>query len=685
VKIAWSLVAALAAIVPFRGDPQEVPKASAEYVDSRVCANCHAKIYETYQHTGMARSFYRPSPRNSVEDYRVNNRYYHPASDTHFEMIERDGEYHQRRYQIDLKGTQTNVDEKRIDFILGSGNHVRTYLHQTSTGTLLQLPLAWYADKGGYWAMNPGYDRPDQPNSRRKIYFECMFCHNSYPQVAAGHEQLEAEPHFTGALPEGIDCQRCHGPGGSHVRLAQGGGARVKAISQTIVNPARLAPGRQIEVCMQCHLETDSMQFPHSIVKFDRGPFSYRPGEPLASFILFFDRAPAKPAEDRFQIVNSVYRLKMSACFLKSGGALQCTTCHDPHRVPPATEAARTYSAACLKCHTTAFRRTVDTGRHTASADCIGCHMPKRRTSDVVHAVMTDHFIQRRRPERDLLAELPEPHPETVYHGEVLPYYPKPFDYTPENELYLALAQVREDNNSDAGLDRFRAAIAKYQPRQPEFYVELGDAWVRHVKPQPAVPLYEEALRLKPNSLAALLGLGRALDLAGRWNEAVDAFQRATKVLPDDPVPWRELAQIRLKEGKRTEAVTALANSLKLDAEAPEAHYDLGLAWSLPGGDPIRSEAAFREAIRLAPAYSEAHMNLAILLFQNERVEEAGYLFDSALRYRPNYALGHLNYGLMLLKLNRTREAKRHLQEAAASADPSIRQSALRLLSELAN
>jgi hypothetical protein len=30
----------------------------AEYVDSRLCANCHASIYETYKHTGMARPFY---------------------------------------------------------------------------------------------------------------------------------------------------------------------------------------------------------------------------------------------------------------------------------------------------------------------------------------------------------------------------------------------------------------------------------------------------------------------------------------------------------------------------------------------------------------------------------------------------------------------------------------------------
>ena len=46
--------------------------------------------------------------------------------------------------------------------------------------------------------------------------------------------------------------------------------------------------------------------------------------------------------------------------------------------------------------------------------------MPKRRTDDVVHVVMTDHYIQRRKPPGSLLAEKAEP-PESeksAYRGE---------------------------------------------------------------------------------------------------------------------------------------------------------------------------------------------------------------------------------------------------------------------------
>src|SRR5258708_8921490 len=132
--------------------------------------------------------------------------------------------------------------------------------------------------------MNPGYDNPAQPNSRRKIDYECMGCHNAYPKIPGSHEQLRAEPLYSGELPQGIDCQRCHGPGDGHARDPRNGG---------IVNPARLTLERQAELCMQCHLETTSFPFPHTVEKFGHRPFSYQPGEDLTTWLAFFDHQPS--------------------------------------------------------------------------------------------------------------------------------------------------------------------------------------------------------------------------------------------------------------------------------------------------------------------------------------------------------------------------------------------------------
>ena len=115
--------------------------------------------------------------------------YYHEASDSYFAMIERGGHTFQRRWQVGFDGKETNVEEKQVDFVMGSGNHAKTYLHLTPRGTLQQLPLGWYAENGGTFAMNPGYDRPDFPGSTRAISYECMACHNAYPKIPAANRE----------------------------------------------------------------------------------------------------------------------------------------------------------------------------------------------------------------------------------------------------------------------------------------------------------------------------------------------------------------------------------------------------------------------------------------------------------------------------------------------------------------
>jgi hypothetical protein len=178
------------------------------YVDARLCATCHSKIARTYALTGMARSFYSLPP-----GFTGGKPFHHEKSDTWYATVKRADGYYQRRWRLGNAGQEIHAQELRIDYVMGSGNHVRTYLHRTQRGALIELPLAWYTENGGTWSMNPGYDRDYTPPART-ISYECMFCHNAYPGIPAGNEAPSSEPLFAGELPQGIDCQRCHGPGG---------------------------------------------------------------------------------------------------------------------------------------------------------------------------------------------------------------------------------------------------------------------------------------------------------------------------------------------------------------------------------------------------------------------------------------------------------------------------------------
>jgi predicted CXXCH cytochrome family protein len=617
----------------------------------------------------MGRAFTRPNSENTIQDFPPGKKFHHKPSDSYFSMIERGGKYYQRRWQIGFDGKETNIDEKQVDFVIGSGNHSRTYLHLTSRNTLQVLPFSWYSEKGGYWDMSPGYDQPDFPGSVRPVHYECMFCHNAYPKIPESDEHsASAEMTFTEPFPQGIDCQRCHGPGQRHVEIATAG-AKSQAIRAAIVNPKRLDADREVEVCMQCHLESTSLDLPHSIRRIDRGWFSYIPGEPLGDFVLSFDRAGGN--NDRFEIVNAAYRLRESQCFLKSDKKLRCTTCHDPHDIPRGPAAAEHYNGICQSCHASTVQQTSASGPHAAGADCVSCHMPKRRTDDVVHVIMTDHLIQRREPAGDLLA-LKVEIVETLanaYHGEVVPYYPAPFPDTPENALYTAAAQIRNQKNLTAGLPRLQALIDRDHPAQAGFYAELAQGYRASNNFTQAIPLFEEAARREPTAFR-LVQLGNAQMEARQFTQAESTLRRAISLSSDDAVAWGTLGWTLWQQDKGAEARTALEKAVALDPELPEIHNNLAsVLWGT--GDQAAAEAQFREALRIQPGIAEWRLNFGRVLASRSKIPEASYQFEQATRLKPDLADARLEYGRLLADRGDLPGAVREL-ETAVRLQPTL-------------
>src|SRR5207253_2378653 len=117
--------------------------------------------------TGMGRSFYKPTNLQET-------RYYHQPSDTWYSVVKSEGGYAQRRWRIGFDGHETEVLTSRIDYVMGSGNRVKTFLTKTERGALIELPLAWYSEGGGQWAMNPGHDT-NRALPPRAVAYECMF------------------------------------------------------------------------------------------------------------------------------------------------------------------------------------------------------------------------------------------------------------------------------------------------------------------------------------------------------------------------------------------------------------------------------------------------------------------------------------------------------------------------------
>ncbi|HYH47769.1 MAG TPA: hypothetical protein VEG34_18955, partial [Thermoanaerobaculia bacterium] len=180
--------------------------AAPGYVPDRVCGTCHADLARSYGEVAMARSFYRPGAAPEIEDFAAPP-FAHGPSGQVFQMIRSGDRLVFRRWLAGAgpapaaptapspgapagpaAGARTGqVFETEVEWILGSGNHARTYLYRTPDGALFQLPLAWYTQEGR-WGMAPGYDRPDHSGVLRRVTRECLFCHNAYPDVPAGSD-----------------------------------------------------------------------------------------------------------------------------------------------------------------------------------------------------------------------------------------------------------------------------------------------------------------------------------------------------------------------------------------------------------------------------------------------------------------------------------------------------------------
>jgi tetratricopeptide (TPR) repeat protein len=622
----------------------------AAYADAKACANCHPAQAKTYAQTGMGQSF---QLANAAEIQRLlgsKTQYAHALSERQYEILFRDGKAIMRRSQTGSDGQETNVLEQSIDYVVGSGHHAKTFLHRTEDNRLAQLPVSWYAEKGGGLAMSPGYNSPTHQDFRRKIAGDCFACHNAYP--TSGEDGV-----FPAQLPQGIDCQRCHGPGQAHVTAAQGAKPPAE-IRQAIVNPKRLQADRQMEVCLQCHLETTSFELPNALLREGHTAFSYRPGQPLGEHQMHFDHAPGTGHDDKFEIAGAAYRLRKSQCFIQSG-KLSCTTCHNPHDIPRGDAALTHYAAQCRTCHGSQLQAKIQAKQHSAAPNCTTCHMPKRRTEDVVHVVMTDHLIQRPKPSANLLAARAERHEKVGYRGPVVLYYPKE---GPADEHYLALAQVAQGSNLAEGIQRLEKIAS---PQKPQVYVDLAAAYATNQQVDQSLATYQKA---PPTSVATLKGFGSTLLRKGDAAGAVEKLQQALKQQPD-AATHQELGRAYYTLGRLADALQSLEAAVRLDPDLTEARDALGnmLAES---GNLDRAEQELREALRRQPDFASAYANLAKVLMAKGAGPEAEGHFKRAIALQPNNAPAHYNYGLSLAATGRFPEAE--TQVAAALANDPI-------------
>ncbi len=602
-------------------------------VGDAVCAECHADLHRTYHDTvAKARSFDRIQDAPEVEDWEQDNVLLHEATGFYYRMEKRDGRYYQRRWLEAADGTRTHEFEREATHVMGSGRHVRTYVHYQEGGEARQLPVSWHAATSS-WQMSPGYEHAQHWGFRRAIDHDCMFCHNAYPSVPEGAASNSV---YAGALPSGIGCERCHGDGGLHAAVARDPASTRDEVVEAIVNPGSLTPKRAMDVCMQCHREpTIDSGLPRSVRRFSRDVFSYQPGQDLEDYTLSIGPPPGSDVEERFAIANYGYRLMQSACFEKSDGQLSCTTCHDPHHTPAAGDRVTLMRQACLSCHGQEDCGVED-GDVAASGvdvgDCAKCHMHKRRTIDVVHAVKTDHEIVRRPPEGDLLA--PRSESREAYDGELAFFLPETAPEGPEADLYLGTAYLQAHHHVELGVEMIQRALEEGAPAHPIPLRVLGLAHRARGEFDEAAAALTRALQEDPDDVEIMSLLGSVELQRGRGNDARRRLAAALALDPDHAFSLVMLADVEAQAGNLAQAKQHLERVIATRPEHLKARRGLAqLAMVMQ--DPVGARNHLRMFLSITPRDVTALVDLGYIERTVRLWPSAKVLADQAVALAP--------------------------------------------------
>ncbi len=542
----------------------------AEFVGIEACGACHQSQHDSFVRSQMGRSFRHAEKDLSDAKWEDVQPIRSDFDDLYYQPFSRGEGLFVREYRLSGKDTlHTRVE--RIDYIVGSGQHTNSHIYEEN-GFLYQIPITWYA-QDGKWGLAPKFQKEGN-NYRfgRVITEECMACHNGQPKFVKGSENRFE------FVPEGINCEKCHGPGSIHTEEKQAGIIVdiTKEIDFSIVNPGKLSPELQLDVCKRCHMQGVT------VLAEGEAALDWRPGKALASHEnVFWPRQP--DSTTHFIMASHPDRLAMSSCFLESWkptsglNPITCITCHDPHS--PIEEAgADLISATCVNCHgggvgaSAAQRVQADLGpgsgsgssgvrkvlvctdpsvvAGTSTAACASCHMPLSSSTDIPNIRITDHFIRvpGRLSQKDAgdqtrfirLASLIDPNPNSHVRAEGFLTY---FEQFTDRPGMLDSAKVFLDRATRQGLQNLlpswirlwhlqgdhasvRQAANSSGDLAPDAwtYYRIGEAFADVAEFETAIFWYQKAVALGKDHLRFNDKLGVALTQAGRIQEAITVY-----------------------------------------------------------------------------------------------------------------------------------------------------------------
>lgn len=175
-------------------------------------------------------------------------------------------------------------------------------------------------------------------------------------------------------------------------------------------------------------------------------------------------------------------------------------------------------------------------------------------------------------------------------------------------------------------------------PKDAKKNYENGLKRARENKPEEAVALFQAAIRIFPDYLAAINKLGEQLAVLKKPAEAQAAFEKAIDINPKYPLPHINLGILFVDQKRYDEAIAALENGARADDSFPVSHLKLGEA--LMSKQPPDYDRAEKELTRALELGKRDFVYVRQLLFnlnlRRQRLDKAAEQLEAYLKEAPD-------------------------------------------------
>jgi len=196
--------------------------------------------------------------------------------------------------------------------------------------------------------------------------------------------------------------------------------------------------------------------------------------------------------------------------------------------------------------------------------------------------------------------------------------------------------------------------ILRAVPQQPQATLILASALRRSGELSGALRELDALVKRHPQAVQAWLELGMVFAAQGATRKSVAALSQATKLDPGRTEAWQVLAEQYLLLGNETAANTATAQQIKSATKDPAL---LEAASALCDNKLAVAERILKDFLKTKPTNAAAIRMLAEVAARLGRYGDAETLLARCLALAPRFTVARHNYAIVLNRQNKSQEA----------------------------